>query len=612
MPRALLVAAAALALLAVLALAGPWRAALALAGVLAVVLAGLGGWRIWRLWRGLRERTARAEAELRRLRAARAEAERVSAERGRLLATVSHELRTPLHGVLGMASLLSKTDLTPEQANYVQAIDASGRLLLSTVNELLEQARAEALEASAGTAPVLKAFDVAQAVEEVCELLSPRAHQKGLDMAVFVHPDISGAWLGDPVRLRQVLLNLIGNAVKFTSRGGVLVRVEPAPARKGVRFAVIDTGPGISPREQARIFEPFTQGAAHTRDGSTGLGLAITRRLVARMGGALRLKSAPGEGSTFSFILPLQPEGREENSARLDGAQVVLAMPDGPTRQALQAYARALGGKVRYLATQEDLHRYFRHARAGAEAEIICDAGFADVLRAGLRNPDLALKLKHTWLLLPPEERMNLRDLLHSGRLAGFLLRPLRRATFMQQFVEHGAQVLLEDAVRQLRTVRAPAPEGKRARKARRKQDVPGAEEPSRLVLLAEDNPVGARIAQVVLQRAGFEVVHARDGEEAVEEMRRRLRKGAPLPLCILMDMHMPRMDGLAATQQIRRLEAAHDAPRTPIVALTASENTEDETRCLAAGMTGFMPKPFDEEELLNLLKEIRTRRARA
>ncbi len=554
-------------------------------------------WQFVRLWRALERRLREAEAARASLEQARARAERISAERGRLLATASHELRTPLNGVLGMAALLAKTELTPEQANYVKAIDSSGRLLLSTVNELLEQARAEALEAGAGDQPVKEAFDPAQVAEEICELLSTRAHQKGLDMAVFVHPDISGTWLGDPVRLRQALLNLLGNAVKFTASGSVLLDVRPR--RGGVRFCVVDSGPGISARERERIFEPFRQGSAHAREASSGLGLAITRRLIDIMGGRLALRSAPGRGSAFFFTLPLRrdPDQRAARWPRLNGMPVLLAIPAGASRRALACYVKAFGGKVRLVSDTQQLHALL--AKGAAAGDIICDSAHGDLLRAALRDPAAAVALTRTWLLLPPEERIEARELLEGGKLAGFLLRPLRRSTFARQFIEHGGQEQVARAVRQLRKAVG--------HEARAREDAPRQRAAAEPVLLAEDDPVSAQVARLLLQRAGHEVVHVTDGQAAVEEMRRRLSDGAlPAPCCILMDMHMPRMDGLDATQRIRRLEVATGAARTPIVALTASESAAEEARCLAAGMDGFLAKPFDEEELVGLLERLR------
>ncbi len=553
----------------------------------------------WYGWRVARKRMHRMRRALHELERARREAETASREKDRLLATITHELRTPMNGVIGMADLLMDTPLSDEQRSYVQAISVSGRTLLSMIDELLEAARLEAGRDSVVRAP----FNPVSVVEEVCELLAPRAHGKGIDLVCFVDPAIAGRRFGDAARIRQVLLNLTGNAVKFTDVGGVHVRLLPGDGDV-LRFEVRDTGIGIGRKDRKLIFEPFRQAEGAGGRGGSGLGLAISSSLVERMGGRLQVESRPGRGSIFHFSLPLPPveetagDDREE-MPDLGGIPVYLVIPASPRREALEDYVRAFGGRPVPMAPE----RLFRIVSTGErfdDGEIICDAEHAGRLRRIASNEKGQAILSRIWLLLKPEERRTLGDLMTEGHLAGFLLSPLRRRTFVVQFVERSLDSRLDRSVHGLRRVldRREVPE----------DDLRAGP----FVLLVEDNDINALLAERMLERMGCRVLRLKDGAEAVSYMEKAYSGSEVLPAIILMDVHMPGMDGLEAVQRIRTLETRWKMEHVPVLALTASPGEDERARCLAAGMDGFVIKPFDVEELSGAMDRVMVRRPAA
>ena len=512
---------------------------------------------------------------LRQLHASERQAIREATARRQLLAAVSHELRTPLNGLLGTLALLRGTSLNAEQQNHVQTLDTSARMLLSMVDELLERASLE--EAGSDTLET-RPFDVARLVEETCELLAPRAHARGLEIAAVVAPQVRGHYLGDPLRLKQVLLNLLGNAVKFTAKGGVLVRVEAVQGR--LRFAVEDTGPGVPPALEQRLFDAYVRDAASdiAREGGAGLGLAICRRLVRRMGGTLCLDNQPGRGARFHFTLPLrQADTKSANSEAACATipRLLLLAPDGPVRRALAEQAAACGAVVHLT---DKLPPYLP-----CDGDVIVDARLEQTLPALLARTTATPALR-VWLLLRPEDRIRLHDWLHDPRLSGYLLRPVRRHTFFKLLSESGLERMTDRAVLHLRQMQDVG--GKKPRQA------------PPLVVLAEDDAVSARVAQALLERIGCRVLHVADGESlvrVVEELLRQPRQEHPA--AVLLDVHMPVLDGMEAAQAIRRLEARLGTPRLPLLALSAG-GEEDRARCLAAGMDGFLRKPVEPEAL--------------
>ena len=546
-----------------------------------------------------RQRFAAQQRALEELESARQRAEEANQEKSRLLATITHELRTPMNGVIGMAALLRDTELTPEQENYVKAIEASGRSLLSIIDELLNATRPEAGGFDIVPAP----FDLTRTVEKACELLSPRAHAKNIEIACYIDPKLTGRFWGDAARLRQILINLAGNAIKFTDSGGVLVRVTPDSETAGkVRFEVVDSGIGISEEDQETIFEPYRQVAAagERRKGGTGLGLAISRRLVERMGGDLRVRSSPGEGSTFHFTLPLPKESDDSRDqavgqGNLQDAKIGLAVPAGPTRQALADYIAAFGGHTWNIASDAELKAELTRLARGGEGEIICDESFGESLKEVADALGHESGLKRVWLLLRPEDRRRLRFLMEGG-VAGFLLRPLRRDTFLFRFVERRADETVSTSVAELRKALAAG------------RETTGGSGSRPVALLVEDNAINAMLASAILGKTGYEVIRATTGEAALEHMRKVCAGGeqAPArPRLILMDVHMPQMDGPEATRRIRALEAELGCERTPILALTASAGNQERERCLVAGMDGFLAKPFDKPDLVEAIGKL-------
>ncbi len=550
-----------------------------------------------RLWWRVRQRLRERDAALDELCRTRRQAAQAAAERARVMAFITHELRTPLNGVLGMAALLRGTRLTAEQANYVQAIDNSGRLLLSMVNELLETARAEATGALDTHTPAARQpFEPVRLVEEVCELLGPRAHARGLQLACFVHPRIRGQWLGDEPRLKQILLNLLGNALKFTREGGVTVRLLPEDG--GLRFEVADTGPGVPKELEASIFHPFTRAAAHdvAREGGVGLGLAIVRQLVDMMGGRLVLDNRPGEGATFIVRVPLKPlraAADDDDGRPLAGVRVALVVPPGMHRQVLADYVTALGGTVRIAAPEE-----LAGLAADGALQVIVDAVHAGQLRQVLDALPGGQPAARLWLLLTPEERLALHELMQHPALAGWLLKPVRRRTIVERLAPGGAEAVLDSSVRTLRGMVHRARGGDEG-KCRAQAVQP-------LALLAEDDPVSAQVARILLRRAGWRVVHHADGAALLEDVRQRLTAGGERPACVLLDVRMPGMDGIEVAQAIRQLEHDLAVPRLPLIALTAGDEESERERCLAAGMDDFLTKPLDEEALLQCLARLR------
>jgi CheY-like chemotaxis protein len=478
------------------------------------------------------------------------------------LATLSHEFRTPLNGVLGMARLLEGTRLTAEQRAYVGALRESGDHLLSLVNDVLDFARLGATAIELHAAPV----DVENLLRQVAELLSPRAHEKAIEIAWAAAPGLQTI-LADEGRLRQVLLNYAGNAIKFTEVGGVLLSADLAPNGR-VRFSVRDTGPGVAPEARAAIFEAFVQtDPSHQAQlGGAGLGLAIVARLAGAMNGEAGVGGELGQGADFWFEAPFDLAPAAPVDLALTGRTVAIASPNAMIREAAIRQIRASGGQALSGET-------IAEALKGAPPEAVL------LLDAALAGPRGALKPpagRAAVVLLTPDQRDRIPKLKAAG--LGYLIKPLRRASLIAQGLEARAS--------KSASVEAPTPA-----KALEDDRIAPAAAPGVRVLLAEDNPINALLARALLEREGCKVDRIASGDEAVSALSRGFYD------LILMDLRMPGLNGIEATKALRDRGVT-----TPIVALTADAFDEDRRACLAAGMNDFLAKPLTPTALRGVL----------
>jgi signal transduction histidine kinase/CheY-like chemotaxis protein len=466
----------------------------------------------------------------------------------RFTAAVSHEIRTPLNGILGMAALLEESELTPAQLDYTRAIRKSGARLLDLLNNVLDFSRMEAGDIPLDAAP----FDPSDLVQDVAELLAPRAHAAGLDIAAVVHPDLPRRMIGDAGRLRQVLFNLAGNAVKFTDAGSVLIEARPGSDGAGLDLVVRDTGAGVPEHAKARLFDAFSQVSAADarRDGGVGLGLAIVARLVAAMKGKVSLSSSYGHGAMFVVELPLEavPQLAPVKHPKARALHVAIELPPA----SLLAVISALS----------DGNTYFVDNQSEADL-VILDAAMPPA------HIEAIARKKKTLIVLRPGDRSRL-DTFREMGTAGYLIRPLRAASIIER-----VGLTLAGAVQSEPKDEAPKP----------------GEAGS--VLIADDNAVNALLARSALKAAGFRVDTAGTGAEALERM------GETAYSLVFMDIRMPVMDGLEATRRIRRLPGP--ASETPIIALTADIDPELEDRAREAGVSQLAAKPIDPPRLREL-----------
>jgi PAS domain S-box-containing protein len=523
-----------------------------------------------------RDITDRVKAE-QALAETRDQAQAANRAKSRFLAMVSHEVRTPLNGILGMADLLLDTPLTPEQATYVKAAKTSGDALLSLIEEILDFSKIEAGKFELDPRP----FAIGGLVEELVELLAPRAQAKGLQIASDVDDRLPAKVVGDAARLRQVLLNLAGNAIKFTETGGVGIIAEPGADPDEIVLHVRDTGIGISAEDQARIFLEFEQAdsGATRRFGGTGLGLSISKRMIEAMGGSIAVESSPGAGATFRIVLKLPRASETDQTASaapdLHGEAVLVVGTDSIQSMLLRRRLTRWGAEV---AVSDIESASKRLAERNWGVLLVEHSLGSDRAKALVRS--VGQQVARRIVLLAPSERHGLEALKDAG-YTGYLVTPVRAASLAAQLAAGTAS---DGAACPAETMPMPHPAGVRAAR-------------SLAVLVAEDNEINALLARSLIAKLGHRPTVAASGDAALAAWHAARDAGIPYD-AVFMDVHMPGMDGLEATRQIRAAERRANGAHTPIFALTANAFDEDCDACLSAGMDDFLVKPLDHEQL--------------
>jgi PAS domain S-box-containing protein len=519
---------------------------------------------------------------------ARREAEEASRAKSEFLANMSHEIRTPMNGVIGMLEFALDTPLTPEQRDYLTTSLKSAEALLTLLNDILDFSKIEAKRLDLEFID----FDLRNTVEDVAYILAKRAQDKGLEMACLIHSDVSSDLRGDPGRLRQILVNMVGNAIKFTEQGEVVIHADPVSDTRThatVRFLVQDTGIGIPPERQAAIFERFTQvdGSTTRRYGGTGLGLTISKQLVEAMGGKIGVESELGKGSTFWFEVEFEKQAEEiveQPPTPVDLLNLnILCIDDNATsRMILTKILTGFGCRV---SAAESGHQGLEMLRTAHRAKDPYQLILLDMQMPGMDGEQTARAIKSD----PTSQEIKIIVLTSMGeRGDAKRMEALGCSAYLHKPVK---QKMLSDAI--IAVLGYKPPKGGTGRLITRHTLAEQKRQGLR-ILLAEDNAINQKLAIILVQKAGYSVDAVENGEQVLEKIQKEQYNA------VLMDVQMPVMDGFEATRRIRQWEAGKG--HIPIIAMTAHALKGDRERCIEAGMDDYVSKPLQPQALITAI----------